>query len=462
MANSDNGLVFASLAQSTKIGKALPNVVADWLEDNVDPETGYVLDSTLTIANAAADAKAVGDRLASDGLTDAIRQALLQLAAKVAYIDDDDGQDCYDDLYAALYGGEYWTVTNTLTGCTTSNAAVSVANNSSYSATITASSGYTLTGATVSVTMGGSDITSTAYNNGTISIAAVTGALVISVTAAANEYWAVTNTLTNCSTSNDAVQTLKDEAYTATITASIGYTLTGATVSITMGGTDITSTAYNNGTISVASVTGALVITISAALDFPAEYQKVEYLQSSGSEYIDTGVYGDKTTSLELTMQRITPITTVARVFGSRTGVASNGFFLSTLANGKVYIDAGSSNSGTQQTAQCSWTLAKVNIGIDDTGYSYDGVSYSWASDHHGQSFTTPDTLLVFNAYSGGSTSTGVEAKLYSITIKKNGVAVFNGIPCYRKSDNEPGLYDTVSGTFFDNDSGSGAFTVGG
>lgn len=36
------------------------------------------------------------------GLTEAIKQALLQLADKVAYIDDD-GQDYYDDLYDALY-----------------------------------------------------------------------------------------------------------------------------------------------------------------------------------------------------------------------------------------------------------------------------------------------------------------------------------------------------------------------
>lgn len=36
------------------------------------------------------------------GLTDAVKTALLQLAQKVAYIDDD-GQDYYDDLYDALY-----------------------------------------------------------------------------------------------------------------------------------------------------------------------------------------------------------------------------------------------------------------------------------------------------------------------------------------------------------------------
>lgn len=77
-----------------------------------------------------------------------------------------------------------YTVTNTLTGCTTSNAATSANEGSAYSATITAASGYTLTGATVQITMGGTDITASAYSNGTISIASVTGNIVITIAAA--------------------------------------------------------------------------------------------------------------------------------------------------------------------------------------------------------------------------------------------------------------------------------------
>lgn len=41
----------------------LPGVVDDWLGDHVDPETGYVLDTTLAMDNAAAPAKTVGDAL---------------------------------------------------------------------------------------------------------------------------------------------------------------------------------------------------------------------------------------------------------------------------------------------------------------------------------------------------------------------------------------------------------------
>ena len=75
----------------------------------------------------------------------------------------------------------------------------------------------------------------------------------------------VTNSLSNCASSNSASSIGINESYAATITANSGYTLDGATVSITMGGTDITASAYSNGTISIPSVTGALVITIAAA-----------------------------------------------------------------------------------------------------------------------------------------------------------------------------------------------------
>jgi len=43
------------------IGDHTAGAVADWLALHVDPDSGYVIDDTFTIQNAAADAKAVGD-----------------------------------------------------------------------------------------------------------------------------------------------------------------------------------------------------------------------------------------------------------------------------------------------------------------------------------------------------------------------------------------------------------------
>ena len=86
-------------------------------------------------------------------------------------------------------GTETWNITNTLTNATTSNSATSIAKGGSYSATITAEDGYTISA--VTVTMGGMDITSTAWDadTGVITIAQVTGDVVISATAISDAGW---------------------------------------------------------------------------------------------------------------------------------------------------------------------------------------------------------------------------------------------------------------------------------
>ena len=72
----------------------------------------------------------------------------------------------------------YYTVTNNLTNCATSNSAGEVIGGESYFATITADSGYELS--SVTVTMGGNPVT---VSGGTISIASVTGNIVITAVA---------------------------------------------------------------------------------------------------------------------------------------------------------------------------------------------------------------------------------------------------------------------------------------
>lgn len=81
---------------------------------------------------------------------------------------------------------------------------------------------------------------------------------------AATVYHSITNTLTNVTTSNNAVAAEDGTAYSATITAAEGYAMSSVTVK--MGGTDITSTAYNSdtGVVSIAAVTGDVVITAKA------------------------------------------------------------------------------------------------------------------------------------------------------------------------------------------------------
>lgn len=74
--------------------------------------------------------------------------------------------------------------------------------------------------------------------------------------------FAITNALTHASTNNAASTITQYQPYESTITANAGYALDSVTV--TMGGVDISASAVSGNTINIASVTGNLVITATA------------------------------------------------------------------------------------------------------------------------------------------------------------------------------------------------------
>lgn len=158
-----------------------------------------------------------------------------------------------------------YTVTRTLTKVTCSNTASTITGGSSYTATLTASTGYSIS--SVKITMGGVDITSSAYTSSTrkISISKVTGDIVITAVATVISY-TVTKYLSDCSSSNSAITATYGSSYTATLTADSGLYLYAQNVTITMGGRDITASAYNASTkkITISNVTGNIVITAEA------------------------------------------------------------------------------------------------------------------------------------------------------------------------------------------------------
>ena len=96
--------------------------------------------------------------------------------------------------------------------------------------------------------------------------------------------YTITNTLINCSNSNNTSTIQENSSYTATITANSDYTLNSVTV--TMGGIDITSTVYNNGAISISAVTGNIVITASAVEDTEPTYKYSGNITNSAGDTV--------------------------------------------------------------------------------------------------------------------------------------------------------------------------------
>ena len=70
-------------------------------------------------------------------------------------------------------------------------------------------------------------------------------------------------TLTNVTRDNITPMVAKNTSFTTNLEAKSGYTL--GTVTVKMGGTDITSSAYSAGVVTIALVTGNIIITASAS-----------------------------------------------------------------------------------------------------------------------------------------------------------------------------------------------------
>lgn len=85
--------------------------ITTWLNENITEPEGVIIDSSLTVSGACADAKAVGDAIKileeKDSISAEVKRTLLACFRHVAWIDIH-GQDYYDALENALYNSD-WT-----------------------------------------------------------------------------------------------------------------------------------------------------------------------------------------------------------------------------------------------------------------------------------------------------------------------------------------------------------------
>lgn len=378
---------------------------------------------------------------------DDVKQALLQIASKVAYIDEH-GQTYYNDLESALYppsplasisavytqGGTVYD-TDSLDSLKSDLVVTAIYEDSSQAVVTT----YTLSG---TLTAGTSTIT--------VSYGGKTTTFDVTVTHQAGTV-TITNTLNGCTNSNSATYATEGDSYSATITASSGYSLTGATVSVTMGNVDITSTAYNNGVISIASLTGNLSITITAVL--------VE-LVSISAVYTQSGtVY--ETDSLDSLKANLVVTATYS---DSSTGiVASADYTLSgTLSVGTSTITVTYENKTdtfnvtvTAREMLYNWDFTGENPLIDKVNSQTATASGTVTYGSDGLVFGTASSCVVLtglsSSYLAGKTVEIEFGDMISTTYATTHQRVFtyantNGLIC-RKDDHKWSIYGNKSGT---------------
>ena len=187
----------------------------------------------------------------------------------------------YESLIVSTVSTKY-NITNSLTNCTNSNTATQVNENDPYTATISPTNNYNLD--SITVTMGGIDITSSVVtesnNTYSISIASVTGDVSITASASATPVvrYTITNTLaTETTNTNPVTDVVEHSSYSAEILIvdtesnpdNKAFTFKVDTLTVTMGGADVTSSVVTkvndwDYTISIADITGDVVITATS------------------------------------------------------------------------------------------------------------------------------------------------------------------------------------------------------
>lgn len=196
------------------------------------------------------------------------------------------------------------------------------------------------------------------------------------------------------------------------------------------------------------------------SIGLPNEYQEVEYIESTGTQYIDTGITLDandfaisfnfEQTNRTSGEQPITSIWTDSYNYWN--------LFIRSLSSDKYVLDTYTSKHHILST--------KVNLNeIYNVSLTRNGSSWEFTQNDSTITWTySPSTAnnTTLKLFKRGDLNTGnaTKIKMYSFKMTVSNTKTLNLIPCYRKSDNEIGMYDIVSKTFFTN-SGTGTFLKG-
>lgn len=174
-------------------------------------------------------------------------------------------------------------------------------------------------------------------------------------------------------------------------------------------------------------------------------YDILEYLQSSGEQYIDTGIVYAKDTRLE---QRFC----VVNFNGKQMQMGA----LDTLsANSYHRFHWGVKGQSELQYIVGNGTGLPSNISADSDGW----VNLELDAKNAGFSEEGHSTIAIFARNSGG-TYTGGSFLVGQTCIWKGGILVRNMVPVRRQVDNVLGLYDYCESKFYENE-GEGAFEAG-
>ena len=200
----------------------------------------------------------------------------------------------------------------------------------------------------------------------------------------------------------------------------------------------------------------------------PVGYRVLEYIESSGTQYIDTGINADSDLGIDFKYQftSTTPKQRIGAIFDNAVPVTT-GASIYIRHHLNVDKNVGSDDRIDYYIGIFDDNLELLNP-IDTNIHTFvlDTVNDRYIVDGNTNTYNADnfDTHLNYWLFMRNSNNSDLYSpssmRIYYFKMKYDGTLVRNLVPVQRISDNEIGMYDTVNHRFYTND-GTGAFTAG-
>ena len=194
----------------------------------------------------------------------------------------------------------------------------------------------------------------------------------------------------------------------------------------------------------------------------PAGYTQLEYIESTGTQWIDTGYFPNSNTIVELKANVLSLTSDWPMLFGAGSGTVRTPTWCQYsmyLGHGRAYYTYGCI-SGNDNDIITNYELATQTDYIYTANkniFTINGVQTIGATV---PAFAINNSMYLFARHTNGGADTITPLKMYYVKIWDNNSLVRNMLAARRDSDGKLGMYDTVSNTFFTN-SGTGEFIAG-
>lgn len=193
----------------------------------------------------------------------------------------------------------------------------------------------------------------------------------------------------------------------------------------------------------------------------PEEFQEVEYIRGTGTQYITTDVVLLEHDKIETDVKL--PFGTYENewLFGSRNGDSLTGSYEYIYKQNDSGVVVYIRNEGDDTSLGEVPLNEKIKITtIDDNITINSSNGETTFTTLNGTSGDTVNNLMIFTCNISPDTTTNTPLidedsgpgsfELYSFNIYRDDQLIREYVPCYRKSDNKTGLYDLVTDTFIE------------